>query len=171
MSYAAHMEQRTRTYSWGNPDAMHKAGQGLSGLEYLRLLATEALGRTPMLATLDYRFGTVEEGWIEFVCEPGEFMYNPIGVIHGGVAATLLDTAGSCAVATTLPAGTAYTTLDLTVHLLRPLVTGRGPVRSVGTVINKGRRTALGKAEIRDLDDRLLAYGTVSCMLFSSDAA
>jgi uncharacterized protein (TIGR00369 family) len=164
------MEQQTRTYTWGDPERMNKAGQGLSGLEFMRLLATDALGRTPMLATLNYRFGAVSEGYIEFICEPGEFMYNPNGVIHGGVAATLLDTAASCAVATTLPAGTASTTLDLTVHLLRPLTSDMGPLRSIGTVINKGRRTALGRSEVRDTTDRLLAHATVSCMLFPAAA-
>jgi uncharacterized protein (TIGR00369 family) len=161
------MEQQTRTYGWGDPREMHKAGRGLSGLDFMRLLATEKLGRTPMLATLDYRFGVVEEGRIELICEPGEFMYNPMGVIHGGVAATLLDTAASCAVHSTLPAGMGSTTLDLSVHLLRPLTDGLGPLLATGTVVNKGRRTALGMSEIRDGNDRLLAHATASCMLFA----
>lgn len=164
------MEQQTRTYSWGDPREMHEAGQGLTGLEFMRLLATDELGRTPMLATLNYRFGRVEDGLVEFICEPGDFMYNPIGVVHGGVAATLLDSAASCAVQTTLPADMAYTTLDLTAHLLRPIASDLGEIRAVGTVINKGRRTALGKSEIRDSRDRLLAYATAACMLFPIDA-
>ena len=94
------------------------------------------------------------------MCEPGEFMYNPIGVVHGGVAATLLDSAASCAVHTVLPVGTAYTTVDLSVHLLRPMLERFGPVRAIGTVVNRGRRTALGKAEIRDGQGRLLAHAT-----------
>jgi uncharacterized protein (TIGR00369 family) len=164
------MEQHTRTYGWGDPREMHKAGEGLSGLEFMRLLATDQLGRTPMLATLNYRFGTVEEGLVEFICTPGDFMYNPIGVVHGGVAATLLDSAASCAVQTTLPAGTAYTTLDLTVHLLRPIATDLGEIRAIGTVLNTGRRTALGASEVRDANGRLLAHATASCMLFPTDA-
>lgn len=160
------MEQQTRTYGWGDPQVMHKAGQGMSGLDFMRLLATEELGRTPMLATLDYRFGLVEAGRVELICEPGEFMYNPMGVIHGGVAATLLDTAASCAVHSMLPAGTGSTTQDLSVHLLRPLTYDLGCLRAIGTVVNKGRRTALGMSEIRDGNDRLLAHATASCMLF-----
>ncbi len=139
------MKERRRTYSWGDPQQMRKLGQGLSGLDFMRLLATEELGRTPMLATLDYRFGEVREGYIEFICVPAEFMYNPMGVAHGGVAATLLDSAASCAVHTTLPAGTASTTLDLSVHLLRPLAAELGPLQAIGTVVSRGRRTALGR--------------------------
>jgi acyl-coenzyme A thioesterase PaaI-like protein len=100
------MEQ-TRTYGWADPQELNKAGRGLAGLDFMRLLASGDLGRTPMLATLAYRFTAVDEGRVEFACDTGEFMYNPMGVVHGGVAATLLDSAASCAVHTTLPAGTA----------------------------------------------------------------
>lgn len=165
------MEQVTRTYGWGDPREMHKRALGLSGLEFMRLLARGELGRTPMMATLAYNFVVVEEGYVEFECEPGEFMYNPIGVVHGGVAATLLDSAASCAVHTVLPAGTSYTTLDLSVHLLRPIASDLGPVRAIGTVVNKGRRTALGRAEVRDSRDRLLAYASAGCMVFSGDSS
>lgn len=164
------MDQRSRTYGWGDPQEMPKHAQGLTGLEYLRLLASGELGRTPMMATLAYTFVTVEEGYVEFACEPGEFMYNPIGVVHGGVAATLLDSAASCAVHTVLPAGMAYTTVDLSLHLLRPITTQLGSVRAIGTVLNKGRRTALGKAEVRDSRNRLLAHATAGCLLFPTDS-
>jgi uncharacterized protein (TIGR00369 family) len=159
------MTHQMRSYSWGDPHALSKAGQELSGLEFMRLLATEKLGRTPMMATLAFRFTAVEEGRIEFECETGAFMYNPMGVVHGGLAATLLDSAASCAVHTTLPAGTGATTLDLTVHLLRPILSDLGPIREVGTVVSRGRRTALGSAEVRDGSDRLLAQATATCVL------
>jgi uncharacterized protein (TIGR00369 family) len=164
------MDQRARTYEWGDPREMHKQAQGLTGLEFMRLLASNDLGRTPMMATLAYTFVAVEEGYVEFECEPGEFMYNPIGVVHGGVAATLLDSAASCAVHTVLPVGTAYTTVDLSLHLLRPISSDSGPVRAIGTVLNKGRRTALGNSEVRDSRDRLLAHATAGCLLFPTDS-
>ena len=161
----ARMEQ-TRTYSWGDPQQMAKAGRGLAGLEFMQLLASDELGSTPMLATLAYKFVAVDDGYVEFECNPGEFMYNPLGVVHGGVAATLLDSAASCAVNTTLPPGTSYTTLDLSVHFLRPIAGDLGQIRAIGTVLNRGRRTALGQAELRDSSNRLLANATASCMLF-----
>jgi uncharacterized protein (TIGR00369 family) len=81
----------------------------------------------------------------------------------------VLDSAAGCAVHSTLPAGTSYTTVDLSVHYLRPITTDLGPVRATGTVVNRGRRTALGRAEVRDGADRLLAHATSSCMLFPTD--
>jgi uncharacterized protein (TIGR00369 family) len=164
------MEQATRIYSWGDPAQLSKAAQGLSGLDFLRLLATDELGRTPMFATLGIKFVTIDEGFVEIECDTAEFMYNPIGVVHGGVAATLLDSAASCAVSTTLPPGTGYTSIDLSVHFLRPVTSDLGTIRATGTVVNRGRRTALGKAEVRDGADRLLAHATGSCMLFPTDS-
>jgi uncharacterized protein (TIGR00369 family) len=96
----------------------------------------------------------------------GEYLYNPIGVVHGGLAATMLDSAAACAVQTLLPAGTAYTSADLTVHYLRPVTSDLGTIRATGRVLNKGRRTALARAEVRDGADRLLAHATSSCMIF-----
>jgi uncharacterized protein (TIGR00369 family) len=164
------MEQQTRTYSWGDPQKLSEAAPGLSGLDFMRLLATDELGRTPMMATLAFRFSAVDEGHVEFECETAEFMYNPIGAVHGGLAATLLDSAASCAVHTTLPTGASYTTLDLSAHYLRPIASGLGLIRAIGTVVNRGRRTALGKAEVRDGSNRLLAHATASCMIFPADA-
>jgi uncharacterized protein (TIGR00369 family) len=160
------MDQHTRTYSWPDPSELAVAGQSMAGLDFLRLLASGELGTTPMMATLNYDFIRVEEGHVEFECNTAEYMYNPIGVIHGGLAATLLDSAAGCAIHTLLPAGTGYTTVDLSVHYLRPITTGLGPLRAIGTVLNRGRRTALGNAEVRDGANRLLAHATSSCMLF-----
>nr|WP_199239784.1 MULTISPECIES: PaaI family thioesterase [Kribbella] len=102
--------------------------------------------------------------------EVGEHLYNPIGVVHGGVAATLLDSVAASAVHSVLPAGTGYTSLDLSAKFLRPILADTGPLRAIGTVINRGRRTALANAELRDSTDRLLAHATSSCMLFPTDA-
>jgi uncharacterized protein (TIGR00369 family) len=162
--------ERTRTYTWGDPEEQCKAAQGRSGLEFMRLLRSGEIGRTPMMATLNFTITVVEEGHVEFDVDLGQYLYNPIGVIHGGLAATLMDSVAGSAVHTLLPAGTAYTSTDLSVHYLRPLTLDLGTVRGIGTVISRGRRTALGKAEVRDGDDRLLAHATSSCMLFPTDA-
>lgn len=140
----------------------------MSGLDFLNLLASGEVGRTPMMATLDYDFTRVEAGVVEFECKLGDYLYNPLGVIHGGLASTMLDSAAACAVQTLLPARTGYTSTDLTVHYLRPITIELGVVRAIGTVLNKGRRTALAQAEVRDAADRLLAHATSSCMIFDS---
>src|SRR5215470_13692391 len=102
----------------------------------------------PIAATVGFRLAEVERGRVVLVGEVGEHLYNPIGVVHGGVAATLLDSACGSAVHTTLPAGASYTTLDLSVRYLRPATTDMGTIRAIGTVINRGRRTALAEAEL-----------------------
>jgi uncharacterized protein (TIGR00369 family) len=108
----------------------------------------------------------VEFGRAVFALEPGEEHYNPIGSVHGGVYATLLDSATGCAVQTVLPAGMGYTSLDLNVKFLRRITSDTGKVRAIGTVLNQGRRMALAQAELFDAQDRLLAHATSSCMLF-----
>jgi uncharacterized protein (TIGR00369 family) len=97
---------------------------------------------------------------------PGEEHYNPIGSVHGGIYATMLDSAAGCAVQSTLPQGMGYTSLDLTVKFLRPITADTGKVRAVGSVLSSGRRTALAEAQLLDSADRLLAHATSSCMLF-----
>ncbi|GAA5185743.1 PaaI family thioesterase [Rugosimonospora acidiphila] len=162
---------RTRTYTWTDPQELDKVGRGMAGLEFTRhlMLAGEA-GRMPIASTVGFGLAEVEYGRVVFVGELGEYLYNPIGIVHGGAAATLLDSAAGSAVHTTLPAGTGYTTLDLSLHYLRPITADTGPVRATGTIINRGRRTALAYAELHDSADRLLAHATSSCMLFPADA-
>ena len=157
---------RSREYSWSDPMAIAESARGRSGIEFLRALVRGDVPPPPIAVTLGFEIVSVDEGHVVFTVTPGEHLYNPIGVVHGGVAATMLDTVTGCAVHTTLPAGTAYTSLDLSVKYLRPLTADTGPVRGIGRVINRGRRTALAEGELRDAADRLLAHGTSSCMLF-----
>lgn len=161
---------RSREYSWSDPMALAGTAPGRSGLEFVRAMVTGELPPPPIAATLGFEIVSADEGEVVCTMTPGEHLYNPNGVVHGGVAATLLDTVTGCAVHTTLPAGTAYTGLDLTVKYLRPLTVDTGPVRGIGRVVNRGRRTALAEAELRDAADRLLAHGTSTCMLFPPPA-
>jgi uncharacterized protein (TIGR00369 family) len=161
----------TRTYSWVDPQEMAKLSREMDGLEFSRhLLEAGEAGIMPIAATLGFRLAEVELGQAVLVGEVGEHLYNPIGIVHGGVAATLLDSAAGYAVQSTVPVGTSYTSLDLSVHYLRPLTADIGPIRAIGTVVNRGRRTALAHAEVRDSADRLLAHATSSCLLFPTDA-
>jgi uncharacterized protein (TIGR00369 family) len=106
------------------------------------------------------------EGWVVVTLEPQEYHYNPLGTVHGGVLATLLDTATGCAVHSTLPVGVGYTTLDLTTKFLRPASIASGMLTAEGTVLSKGRRTALAQAQITDERGALVAHATSTCMLF-----
>ncbi|MEV5515685.1 PaaI family thioesterase [Streptomyces flaveolus] len=157
---------RTRTYSWDDPAIPAQAAAGMAGLDFLREVQAGRLAAAPVGRTLDFALDEVEHGRAVFSLVPGEEHYNPIGSMHGGVFATLLDSAAGCAVQSTLPQGMAYTSLDLTVKFLRPVTVDTGRVRAVGTVISSGRRTALAQAQLVDAADRLLAHATSSCLLF-----
>ncbi|MFG2887067.1 PaaI family thioesterase [Streptomyces sp. NPDC048297] len=157
---------RSRTYEWGDPRVSAAAVGRTSGLEFLRDVQAGRLPEPPIAATLGFTLDEVESGRAVFAIEPGEEHYNPIGSVHGGVYATMLDSAAGCAVQSVLPAGMGYTSLDLTVKFLRPITVDTGKVRAVGTVLSQGRRTALAQAELLDSTDRLLAHATSSCMIF-----
>jgi uncharacterized protein (TIGR00369 family) len=158
---------RTREYSWHDPQALATAARSMSGLEFLQAIGAGELPMPPIGATLGFDAVSVEPGRVVFTCTPGEHHYNPIGVVHGGLAATLLDSAAGCAVHSLLPAGTGYTSLDLSVRFLRAMTADSGPVRAVGTVLNRTRRTALAQAELFDAADRLLAHATSTCLIMS----
>lgn len=157
---------RTRTYEWDDPAITAAAVGRASGLEFLREVQAGRLPAAPIAATLDFTLDEVDEGRVEFSITPGEEHYNPIGSVHGGVYATLLDSAAGCAVQSTLPPGMGYTSLDLTVKFLKRITADTGRVRAIGTVVSRGRQTALAEARLIDTEERLLAHATSSCMLF-----
>lgn len=115
------------------------------------------------------RFTEVEVGRTVFECEIGEHHYNLIGTVHGGFAATMLDTATGCAVYSTLGVGDRWTTLNLHTDYIRPLSTGSGIVRCVATVVTTGRTIGLADAELTEPDGRLVARGRASCMIFRAE--
>lgn len=157
---------RARTVSWQDPRALAEAGKGLSGLEYLRKIVAGELPPPPIGVLLDFRVIEVEEGRAVFAVTPAEYHYNPIGVVHGGVAATLLDSALGCAVHSTLPAGVGYTTLEIKVNYIRPLTAETGPVRCEAKVIHLGARTAIAEGRIEDEHGKLYAHGSTTCIIF-----
>ncbi|MCX4641300.1 MULTISPECIES: PaaI family thioesterase [unclassified Streptomyces] len=162
---------RTRTYEWEDPALTAAAVGQSSGLDFLREIQAGRLPAAPVSATVDFRLDEVEKGRVVFSLVPGEEHYNPIGSVHGGIYATLLDSAAGCAVQSTLPQGVAYTSLDLTVKFLRRITVDTGRVRAIGTVVSSGRQTALAQAQLVDATDRVLAHATSTCMLFPVPAA
>jgi uncharacterized protein (TIGR00369 family) len=157
---------RERSYTWEDPMRSAAAAAEVDGLTFIRMLAAGEVPAPPIAHTLDMAVDEVEEGRVVFSFEPAEFHFNPIGSVHGGVYAALLDSACGCAVHTALPAGARYTSLDLTVKFLRALGAGSGRVRCEGRVVHMGGRTALAEARLLDPKDRLVAHATSSCMIF-----
>jgi uncharacterized protein (TIGR00369 family) len=163
--------ERARSYDWQDPMITAAAAREMSGLELLQAIADGRLPAPPISVTLDFTLSEVAKGRVVFTSAPGEHHYNPIGSVHGGVYATLADSAAACAVHTTLPQGVAYTSVDLSIRYLRPITADSGPLRCVGTVVNRGRRTALAQAELFDPADRLLGHAMSTCLLFDLPAA
>jgi uncharacterized protein (TIGR00369 family) len=159
------MARRTRTYSWDDPADVLSRAAGMSGLEALKLIATGALPPPPIAETLGFGSIEVEAGRATFTVEPAEFHYNPIGVVHGGLALALLDSAMGCAVHSTLPAGVGYTTLEVKANFVRPLTSSTGPVRCTGTVVHGGRTVATAEGRIVGGDGRLYAHGTSTLLI------
>lgn len=159
-------ERRTRTVTWEDPRALAEAGRNLSGLEYLRKIVEGSLPRPPISALLDFGLAELSEGRAVFTVEPAEYHYNPIGVVHGGLAATLLDSAMGCAVHSTLPAGALYTTLEIKVNFVRPMTVETGIVRCEAQVIYVGGRTATAEGRIVDESGKLYAHATTTCIIF-----
>jgi uncharacterized protein (TIGR00369 family) len=159
-------DQRERTHRWSDPAITAAAALQTDGTEFLRAILAGRLPAAPIGSTLDFAPVAVEPGRVVFEFEPAEFHYNPIGSVHGGVISTLCDSACGCAVRSMLPAGTYYTSLDLTVKFLRAVTAGTGRMRCEGTVTHLGGRTALAQASLTDAGGRRHAHATSSCLIF-----
>ncbi len=162
---------RSRTYSWTDPRINLAELGRRSGLEIFQAMAAGEIPAPPIMHTMGIERLEVEEGRITVVMPVREFHYNPLGTVHGGVIATLLDTAAACSLHSTLPAGMAYTSLDLTTKFLRPVTVDSGELRCVGAVVHRGRTTALAEARLYDAGRKLLAHATSSCLLFPVNGA
>ena len=159
---------RSRTYEWRDPlDTAAQVGS-MSGLEFLIGIIEGRLARPPMADPTGFRLAEVSEGYALFVVDPQEFHYNPIGVVHGGLAATILDSAMACSVHSTLARGRAYTTLELKVNMVRGITGKEGALRCEGRVIHVGRQVATAEGKFLDGSGRLYAHGTTTCMIFDA---
>ena len=156
---------RSLTITWDDPLDSAARGAEMSGIERLRAIVAGTLAPPPMAQLVGMRLTEVEEGRAVFEVEPAEQHYNPIGVVHGGLAMTLADSAMGCAVQSCLPAGVAWTTLELKINLVRALTVDSGTVRCEGTVIHVGRRVATAEARLVDGQGRLCAHATTTCIV------
>jgi uncharacterized protein (TIGR00369 family) len=140
----------------------------LSGLDYVRAIKDGRVPPPPIAALLGMDIVAIDEGNVTFSLDVGEHLYNPIGSVHGGIMCTLLDSAMACAVQTTLPAGRAYTTLELKVNLVKALRLGTPSVIATGEVITSGRRVATASGRVVGPDGTLFAHATTTCLVFDA---
>lgn len=138
------------------------------GLAFLRSIIAGDRPQPPMAMTLDFHLAEIEYGRALFRGRPTHAFYNPLGSVHGGWAASLLDSALGCAVHSTLGKGEAYTTVEFKVNLTRPITAATGAVDCEGRIVHRGRRIATSEAWLRDKDGRLLAHGTETCLIFAA---
>lgn len=149
----------------------HARPLDMSGLEHLEAIRDGRIPPPPIAELMGFDLVEVGQGRATFAVEPGVQHYNPIGVVHGGLAATLLDSAMGCAVQSTLEAGTAYTTLDLNTTFLRPMTADTGRVVCEAVVIHTGTRVATAEGRVFSAQTgKLIATGTTSCVILQPEA-
>lgn len=159
--------KRELTVTWSDPATLAHAGRTMKGIDFLRAIRDGRLPPPPMAELLGFRLVEVEPGHAVFEALPGEHHYNPIGVVHGGLAMTLLDSAMGCAVQTHMPAGGGYTTLEAKTNLVRAVTDRSGPLRAIGKLLHAGRRVATAEARLVDGAGKLYAHATSTCMVLS----
>jgi uncharacterized protein (TIGR00369 family) len=138
----------------------------MAGIDFVRAIFAGKLPGPPIMENIGPFDSTAEPGVVVMKSIPGFRHYNPIGSVHGGYAATLLDSAMGLAVHSMLPAGTGYTTLEFKVSFIKGMTKDTGAVRTEGRILNVGRRAATAEARITDSKDRLLAHATTTCLIF-----
>ena len=156
-----------KTITWVDPRPQAAEALTMSGIDYLQAMINGRFPAPPIAGHINLELVSVAPGVATMTATPDESHYNPIGSVHGGFAATLLDSVCGCAVQTTLPAGMAYTSLDLSVSFLRGMTSETGTVTAQGRVTKPGSRAAFVEADIKDSAGRLLATATSTCLVFT----
>ena len=160
-------DARTRTYTWEDPFAIRDALTEHSGLELMQLMAAGELPPPPIAETLGFRLVEAERGKAVFECEPAEYHYNPIGMVHAGLTMTLMDSAMGLAFVTLQDEPTPWTTLEVKSNFTRALTKDSGLVRCTGTIVHPGRRVTTTEARVEDAQGRLCAHGTSTILVLS----
>ncbi|WP_300295892.1 PaaI family thioesterase [Ferrovibrio sp.] len=143
----------------------------MDGLSFLRHLLDSGTTPPGIGHTLDFSLQAVDAGSVTLTARPSKAHYNPLGTVHGGYAATVLDGAMALALHSTLPAGQGYTTTALTIHYTRPMTAESAPLRAIGKLVQRGGRAASATAELFDAEGRLCAHGSSALMIFDIPAA
>ncbi len=157
---------RQRLIEWQDPRLTAVKATQMNGLDFFRAWVTGEVPPPPIGVLMGFGLQEVADGRITFTMQPAEYHFNPIGTVHGGVIATILDSAMSCAVHTKLPVGGSYTTLEIKVNYTRPVLADSGPLQCIGQVIHMGRRAATAEGKLQDANGKLFAHGTATCMVF-----
>lgn len=159
------MDQKAKTYGVVAPDAL----KSYDGLSFLKAIIAGTVPNPPISELMGFHLTEAEHGRAAFEGLPEFRHYNPIGTVHGGFAATLLDSALGCAIFSTIAKGETWTTLELKFNLVRPLSKDTGMVRAEGRVIHRGRTVATSEGDLKDRAGKLYAHATTTCMIFPAN--
>jgi uncharacterized protein (TIGR00369 family) len=154
----------SKTYGTVSADQRNE----LSGLEFVQGLVDGTLPLNTIAETLGYDATEVVSGRVVVTCTPNGTQLNPAGTVHGGLAATLLDSCMGLAIQSTLEKGVRSTTLEFKISLVRPITVETGLIRAEGVVLSSGRRIGTAEGRITDQEGRLLAHGTTTCLVFQN---
>lgn len=160
------MSESSRTITWQDPRPTAAVAMELSGLEFLSQIVSGQLPPPPISQTLGFQLVEVREGEAFFQAKPDDSHYNPIGVVHAGLAMTMLDSAAACAVHTTLPVELAYTSLETKVSFLRAVTSAAGTLTAHGWVTKPGRRAAFAESDLRDEEGVVYATASSTCFVY-----
>lgn len=156
---------RERTFAWEDPKALAAAARAMDGRAFLEAIRDGVLPPPPVAQLVGFDLDEVDDGRVVMTMAPEEFHFNPIGSVHGGIVATLLDSAMGLAVHSKLPVGRGYTTLEIKVNYLRGVTVAAGRLRVTGHVVHLGRQTAMAEAHISDSSGKLMAQASTTCLL------
>jgi uncharacterized protein (TIGR00369 family) len=159
--------QRKIAVEWSDPAALAAAGRTMPGIDFLRAIRDGRLPPPPIAQLLGFSLVEVEPGHAVFEVVPGERHYNPIGVVHGGLAMTLLDSAMGCCVQTQVPPGSGYTTLEAKTNLVRAITEKSGRLRAIGKLVHLGSRIATAEGRLEDDAGKLYAHATTTCIVLN----
>jgi len=158
---------RSLNVSWSDPRILSDAARSMSGIEFLQSIRDGRLPGPPIAELLGMRLAEVERGHAVFEVTPAEQHYNPIGVVHGGLAMTLLDSCMGCSVQSRVPPGSGYTTLEAKTNLVRAITDKTGKLRAIGKVLHFGNRIATAEGRLEDAGGKLYAHATTTCIVLN----
>jgi uncharacterized protein (TIGR00369 family) len=156
---------RSLTVTWKDPMQMAQLARGMAGIDFLRGVRDGTIQAAPIQELIGMKLAEVEPGRAVWEVVPAEQHYNPIGVVHAGITATLLDSAMACAVHSTIPLGRGYTTLEFKLNLVRAVTIKSGRLRATGTVVHGGKTTATAEGRLEDAAGALYAHATTTCII------
>jgi uncharacterized protein (TIGR00369 family) len=166
MSELAPSTERRRVVTWHDPKASARLGAQMAGLDYLRAMMAGDLPPPPAIELLGITMLSAEPGIVRMGMPVGEYLYNPIGTVHGGTIATLLDSVLGCAVHSMLPAGRGYTTLEIKVNYLRAVTEATAEIVAEGRTVHVGRQSAVAEGRVTDESGRIYATASTTCLVF-----